>query len=145
VKAAIPVSAAAAFFFATCGLLCFLGDSSIVPAQPGQSAAVLPGDAERGKTVFERRCTGCHAIDADREGPHLRGVYGRRAGSVTGFDYSSALKSSGLVWGDDTLEHWLRDTDAMVPGSAMGFSVPKAQERADVIAFLKSIRQEAAE
>jgi cytochrome c len=142
VKAAIPVSSAVALFYAACGLLCFVGNPRIVLAQPDQNAAALTGDPGRGKDVFERRCTGCHALDADREGPHLRGVYGRKAGSVPGFDYSDALKNSGLVWGDDTLEHWLRDTDAMVPGSAMGFSVPKAQERADVIAFLKSIRQE---
>jgi cytochrome c len=140
VKAAVSVSSIAALFCAGYGLVCCLSGSRIVLAQPEQGTAVLPGDSARGKAVFERRCTGCHALDADREGPHLRGVYGRRAGTVPGFDYSDALRSSDLVWGDDTLDRWLRDTDAMVPGSAMGFSVPRAQERADVIAFLKSIR-----
>lgn len=107
---------------------------------PAGSATAEPGDATRGKSVFERKCTGCHAIDPNREGPHLRGAYGRRAGSVPGFDYSDALKKSGMVWNDETLERWLSDTDAAVPNSNMGFSVPKAQDRADVIAFLKSIR-----
>jgi cytochrome c len=58
---------------------------------------------------------------------------------VPDFDYSSAIKKSGLVWNDTNLERWLRGTDAMVPDSNMGFSVPKAQERADVIAFLKTM------
>jgi cytochrome c len=103
-----------------------------------QSAA--PGEAERGKVVFERRCTGCHALDSNREGPHLRGVYGRRAGSVPDFEYSTAIKRSALIWDEANLERWLRGTDDMVPDSNMGFRVPKAQERADIIAFLRTVR-----
>ncbi|WP_263358133.1 heme-binding domain-containing protein [Acidicapsa ligni] len=98
------------------------------------------GDAAQGKSLFERRCTGCHALDSDREGPHLRGAFGRKAGSVPGFSYSPALKNSGVNWNEATLERWLQDSDAMVPNSAMGFSVPKAQNRADLIAFLKSVK-----
>jgi cytochrome c len=67
-------------------------------------------------------------------------VYGRRAGSVPGFSYSSGIKNSGVTWSEETLERWLRDTDAMAPGNAMGISVPKAQERSDLIAFLKSVQ-----
>ncbi|MGA3130909.1 MAG: heme-binding domain-containing protein [Terracidiphilus sp.] len=113
---------------------------TLVPDGQAGSAAAEPGDAVRGDSVFTRRCTGCHAIDANREGPHLRGVYGRKAGSVSGFNYSQALKNLGRTWDENSLETWLRDTDAAVPGSAMGFSVPKPQDRADIIAFLKSLR-----
>jgi cytochrome c len=95
------------------------------------------GDAARGKMVFEKRCTGCHAIDADREGPRLGGVYGRKAGSVAGFGYSGALKGSGLTWNDATLERWLSDPDMVVPGNNMDFHVPKAEERLDLIAYFK--------
>ena len=95
------------------------------------------GDAARGKMVFERRCTGCHAMDADREGPRLSGVFGRKAGSVAGFAYSAALKSSGLTWNDATLERWLSDPDLAVPGNNMDFHVPKAEERLDLIAYFK--------
>jgi cytochrome c len=105
-----------------------------------EDASAVPGDAERGKAVFERRCTGCHALDSNREGPHLRGVYGRKAGSVPDFEYSAAIKRSGLIWDEINLERWLRGTDEMVPDSNMGFSVPKAQERADIIAFLRTVR-----
>jgi cytochrome c len=95
------------------------------------------GDAVRGKLVFEKRCTGCHALDSDREGPHLAGVYGRTSGTVNGFDYSDALKNSHIEWREETLERWLTDPQAMFPGAEMDFFVKNPQERADVIAFLK--------
>lgn len=113
--------------------------TALATGEPAYGATAETGDAARGQSVFARKCTGCHAIDVDREGPHLRGVYGRTAGTAPGFRYSRQLKSSGLVWKEDTLERWLEDTDAFVPGSAMGFSVPKAQDRADIVAFLKSL------
>ncbi len=115
--------------------------AGLVADGPAGGTTTGAGDAARGKSVFERKCTGCHAIDADREGPHLRGIYGRTAGTVPGFGYSKALKNSGFAWDEENLERWLRDTDAAVPESAMGFSVPKAQDRADLIAFLKTLHQ----
>jgi len=99
------------------------------------------GDAASGKIVFEKRCTGCHAMDVDREGPRLRGVFGRKAGSVAGFGYSAVLKSSGLTWNDATLERWLSDPDLVVPGTNMDFHVPKAEERLDLIAYFKQSAQ----
>jgi len=103
-------------------------------------AAAEPADALRGEAVFKRRCTGCHALDVDREGPRLRGVYGRKAASVAGFAYSGALKKSGVLWDDVALDRWLTDTDAAVPGNDMGFRLPKEQERADLIAYLKTAK-----
>ena len=102
-----------------------------------EAASIGVGDAARGKAVFEKRCTGCHAIDADREGPRLGGVFGRKSGSVAGFAYSTALKGSGLTWNDVTLERWLSDPDLIVPGNNMDFHVPKAEERLDLIAYFK--------
>jgi cytochrome c len=112
---------------------------SMLGKSPGGSEATLAGDgdAERGEAVFEKRCIGCHAIDVDREGPRLAGVYGRKAGGVAGFTYSTGLKNSGVTWNDATLEKWLSDPDLMVPDNNMSFSVPKAEERRDLIAFLK--------
>jgi cytochrome c len=95
------------------------------------------GDAVHGKAVFEKRCTGCHAMDADREGPRLRGVFGRKAGSVEGFTYSAGLKTSGITWNDATLERWLSDPDLVVKDNNMSIAVPKAEERRDLIAYLK--------
>jgi len=107
----------------------------------GNEAALAgDGDAVRGKAVFEKRCTGCHAMDVDREGPRLAGAYGRKSGSVPGFTYSAGLKNLGLTWNDATLERWLSDPDMVVPDNNMSFSVPKAEERQDVIAYLKQQR-----
>jgi cytochrome c len=112
---------------------------SMLGKSAGGSEAALSGggDAARGKVVFEKRCTGCHAMDADREGPKLAGVYGRKAGSVAGFDYSAGLKNSGLTWTDATLERWLSDPDMVVKDNNMSIGVPKADERRDLIAYLK--------
>jgi cytochrome c len=112
---------------------------SMLGKSVGGSEAPLTGEgnALRGKVVFEKRCTGCHAMNVDREGPRLAGVYGRRAGSVAGFTYSAGLKNSGLTWTDATLEKWLNDPDLMVQDNKMSISVPKAEERRDLITYLK--------
>ena len=103
----------------------------------GEASLSGPGDAARGKVVFEKRCTGCHSLDGDREGPRLAGVFGRKAGSVPGFDYSAGLKNSGIAWDQASLEKWLSDPDMVVPDTKMDFRVPKAQERADLIAYFR--------
>jgi cytochrome c len=112
---------------------------SMLGKSAGGSEAALTGqgDAVRGKAVFEKRCTGCHAMDVDREGPRLAGVFGRKAGGVAGFTYSAGLKNSGLTWDDATLERWLSDPDMVVKDNNMSFSVPKAEERQDLIAYFK--------
>jgi cytochrome c len=99
--------------------------------------AAMEGDATRGRELFERRCTGCHAMEQNREGPRLRGVFGRSAGTVSGYDYSEALKKAHIVWNDTTLERWLADPDALVPDNNMEFHVARPQERRDLIRFLK--------
>jgi cytochrome c len=112
---------------------------SMLSKGAGGSEAALggDGDAVRGKAVFEKRCTGCHTMEADREGPRLAGVFGRKAGSVAGFAYSSGLKKSGITWTDATLERWLSDPDLVVKDNNMSIGVPKAEERRDLIAYLK--------
>jgi cytochrome c len=99
------------------------------------------GDAERGKALFEKRCTGCHSLDQDKEGPRLHDVYGRKAGTVAGFQYSDALKRAQITWDDVLLDKWLTDTESVIPNNDMAFHVPKADERADIIAFLRATTQ----
>ena len=108
----------------------------------GGSEAALTGlgDPMRGKAVFEKRCTGCHAMDVNREGPRLAGVFGRKAGSIAGFTYSAGLKKSGVTWDEATLDKWLSGPDVMVPDNAMSFSVAKATERQNIIAYIKHMR-----
>jgi len=92
-----------------------------------------------GKEIFEKRCGGCHALDRDKEGPHLRGVYGRAAGTVESFQYSDALKTSGIRWNDETLDRWLADPEKLAPGNDMAFHVEKAEERRAIIDYLKQM------
>jgi cytochrome c len=90
-----------------------------------------------GKALFEKRCGGCHALDRDKEGPRLGGVYGRAAASVDSFQYSDALKRVTIVWSDDTLDRWLTDPEKVAPGNDMSFHVESAEERSAIIAYLK--------
>ena len=90
-----------------------------------------------GNPLFNKRCGGCHALDRDKEGPRLGGVYGRPAGSIASFEYSDALRKSKITWTADKLDEWLTDTEKLVPGNDMTFHVAKADERRDIIAFLK--------
>lgn len=109
---------------------------------PGSEAlgqGEITADPARGKEVFQRRCTGCHSLDQNREGPHLRGVYGRESGSAPDFDYSTALKQAHIRWDELSLERWLADPDAFIPGNNMDFHVVKPQERGDLVAFLKTM------
>ena len=101
------------------------------------SITALAQPTSNGKELFEKRCGGCHALDRDKEGPRLRGVYGRVAGSVDSFQYSDALKKSKITWTEETLEKWLTDTEKLVPDNDMSFHVESADERGEIIAFLK--------
>jgi len=101
--------------------------------------ALKLAQAPQGKDIFEKRCTGCHALDNERAGPRMRGVFGRKAGAVPGFPYSDALKDSGISWNAATLDKWLSDSDQLVPGNDMAFRVPSAQERAAIIEFLRNL------
>ena len=92
-----------------------------------------------GQQSFEKRCGGCHALDRDKEGPRLAGVYGRAAGSVASFQYSPALQKSKLTWTSETLDKWLTDPDKLVPNNDMTFSVPSQAERSAIIAYLKEM------
>lgn len=101
------------------------------------AAPALAADAERGGALYESRCFGCHSLDANRIGPMHRGVFGRKAGAVTDFAYSSAVKNSPIVWDDATLDRWLANTQAVIPGTRMNFRVANPEDRADIIAYLK--------
>ena len=97
------------------------------------------GDIAHGQTVYQI-CMGCHSLDEDDVGPRHRGVVGRVAGTVPGYAYSPALKGSHIVWNRDTLDRWLTNPQALVPGAKMFFAMPSAQDRADVIAYLEKQR-----
>jgi cytochrome c len=95
------------------------------------------GDANRGETLYQETCHACHSIDHNSIGPKHRGVFGRSAGAVPDYAYSPALKNSHITWNEQTLNKWLEDSQALVPDNKMYFPVDDAQERADLIAFLR--------
>lgn len=104
---------------------------------PAAAAAPNP-DAMPGARVYRARCAGCHSLDSNRIGPAHRGVYGRRAGNAPGYGYSAALKASGIVWTDQTLNTWLQGPQKLVKGTRMYFVLPDPAERTAVIAYLKA-------
>jgi cytochrome c len=102
------------------------------------SPAFAAGDAKNGESIYSSRCIACHSIDANRTGPAHRGVYGRKAGAVADYDYSPALKKSKIIWNEKTLNKWLANPEKLIPGQKMGYSVPDAKDRMDLIAYLKT-------
>ena len=100
--------------------------------------ALAEGNAQHGQQVFQDNCSGCHVLTGDAvAAPPLAGVYGRKAGSAA-FAYSDAMKKSGIVWDAASLGNFLADPSKAIPGTAMFFSVTDAQQRDDVIAYLKA-------
>lgn len=120
--------------------LCPLSAQAGDAAPPVTSGVVRPppGDSHRGAALYQAKCGACHSLDANRTGPAHRGLFGRKAGTASGFNYSPALKKSGIVWNAASLDTWLTNPIAMVPGTRMGIRVPLAQERADIAAYLRN-------
>jgi cytochrome c len=97
------------------------------------------GDSVHGKELYQG-CLACHAVEENDLGPRHRGVVGRRAGGIADYNYSAALKNSGLTWDEATLDRWLTNPSALVPGTKMFFKLDSPKDRADVIAYLKELR-----
>jgi cytochrome c2 len=107
----------------------------------GETASAA--DAEKGKEIYDRRCQICHSMDSgvNKLGPSLAGVFGKKAGSVSGYSYSQALKDSDIVWNAQNLDQWLADPHQFVPGDKMPFpGLKNAADRQDVIAYLKEAK-----
>ena len=117
--------------------LIVIGLSTIALSSP---SSAQQGDAARGQRSF-RMCAPCHSLEVDRNmtGPSLADLWDRKAGSLQSFErYSDALKSSGIIWDDRSLDAWLTDPDRMVPDNEMPFNgIKDSQRRADLLAFLK--------
>lgn len=103
-------------------------------------SARAAGDVAAGHEVFVARCAACHGVKPTRKpGPLLSGVYGRHAGSVPGYHYSTALKSASITWDEANLDRWLSGPPAFIPGVNMQAKVDSARDRQNVIAYLKSL------
>jgi cytochrome c len=114
-------------------------------AAPLCTADATP-DIEHGKATFNTMCGVCHSVQATGgavEGPNLVGVVGREAGSQPDFSkYSDALKASKLSWSVETLDLFLVNPMAMVPGTLMPMLIPDDKTRADVVGYLSTLKKE---
>ena len=131
-RSAVPRTARAHATTIARRLLASLALVAALPVQPAAAAA----DAAHGAQVY-KTCALCHSFEKNGAGPKHAGLIGRTAGTVPDYRYSVALQKSGIVWTAETLDKWLADPQAMVPGTKMFFAVDSAQDRADVIEFLK--------
>ena len=124
--------------------LCLVAWSAVLPAAAQTAPRVWvtppPGDVVRGAALYQAQCTSCHAVDRNLTGPAHRGVMGRRVGSLSGYTYSVELARSRLRWTPQTLNVWLEDPEELVVGQRMGFQVDSVQERADLIAYLATLK-----
>ncbi|CAG4920885.1 unnamed protein product [Acidocella sp. C78] len=105
-------------------------------------AGAHAANVAHGEALFQAQCAACHSAKAGQNGigPSLAGIYGAKAAASAGFQFSPALKHSGIVWNADTLSKFLANPQADVPGTKMPYmGMPNATDRADVVAYLKTL------
>jgi cytochrome c len=108
----------------------------------GLSTFSASADAD-GQLMFNNACRTCHSVREgdNRLGPHMRGIIGRKAGSLPDYSYSSAMRGADFVWDEGNLERFIASPDEIVPGNAMKpyGGLPSAESRAKLVAFLKTL------
>ncbi|MEO5699326.1 MAG: c-type cytochrome [Casimicrobiaceae bacterium] len=118
--------------------------ASMVVLAATSAFAAAAGDPLQGAQAF-RNCLACHSIDAGQNmtGPSLADVFGRKAGGLESFRrYSDAVKRSGLVWNEQTLDAWIASPAMLIPGNDMRFQgIPDAQARSNLVAYLKAVAE----
>ncbi|HEK1691378.1 Cytochrome c2 [compost metagenome] len=114
-----------------------------IPAFAG-GAEIPTGNANNGKKLFAKKCAQCHSTEkgaGNKIGPNLHRVVGSKTGFAENYVYSVANKNKGITWGAETLFEYLENPKKYIPGTIMTFAgLKKAQERADMIEYLKQLK-----
>jgi cytochrome c len=115
-----------------------LAAAALFAAAATKTTAGTSGDPDKGKEIFEK-CAACHAFDDEKsDGPSLKGIFGRKAGSLEDYRYSTAMLRSGIVWDAATLDAYVANPQGFVKGNRMAFAgIADKQEREDLIAYLE--------
>jgi cytochrome c len=110
----------------------------------GLAVPAMAGDAANGAKLFEGYCSDCHTTargGGNNKGPNLFGLVGRKTGSIADFDYSDANRTANWVWTPQQLDIYLMAPRQVMVGTKMKFKgIPDNKERADVIAYLESLK-----
>ena len=108
----------------------------------GSSPGLAAGDAAAGKQAFTTTCGACHSAEpgVNKIGPSLAGIVGSKSGAVAGYNFSPALKAANITWDEETLDKFLQNPSADVHGTKMVISVPNAEHRRDIIAYLQTLK-----
>jgi len=117
--------------YATKAAAALLGVTALL-CNPANAA----GNISRGEELYQG-CQDCHSIEKNDVGPMHKGIVGRAAGTVPGYNYSPALRNAKIIWTEENLDKWLTNPQELIPGTKMFYEVKNAQDRADIIAFLK--------
>ena len=103
----------------------------------------INGDVEKGKEIFVERCAYCHSVvepleDSEQGGPNLHGIFGRKSGQASGFEYSDAIREKNITWNEETLFQYLTNPQKYIPGSKLFFpGLENPKECNNVISYLK--------
>jgi cytochrome c len=123
----------------SCGLLAALAAAHVAADELEQRLAAA--NPKRGQLLY-MQCKACHDVEAGlphKVGPNLNGAFGRTAGTAPGFKYTDAVAKSGVVWTEQTLDTFLKQPGAMIPGNGMAFpGVANDADRASLIVYLRS-------
>ncbi|XP_020283418.1 cytochrome c-like [Pseudomyrmex gracilis] len=103
----------------------------------------MVGDSVNGKKLFIKMCAACHTTEKNakhKAGPNLHGIVGKICGTVRGFNFSKGMKEKNVIWNEKTLNDYMEFPREFIPGTTKMFSVKKAEDRRDLIAYLATLK-----
>lgn len=119
------------------------GEEPAADAIADVAVVAMAGDAEAGAKSAKKKCGTCHTFgsgEGNKVGPNLFGIMERGRAALEGYKYSAGLKAMGGFWSDADLDAFLTDPKGFSKGSKMSLKTRKEEDRADFIAYLKTLQ-----